>query len=190
MDLKALLIQRQGKGLVGKSMRDAAAAAGQCIQAMHSSNLVWTDLKPENFVLTVDEDGENGLSGVKGIDLESAIPYGNSPVDYSPEACPPEFARAFIKGEAPEFILDPSYDMWSLGMMLYELSTGRAYFEGRSPVTITKTLSSAIFEADVSKVEKNKQLKSLIQQCLSVNPKKRPSITQFLLHPYFITTGF
>lgn len=189
MDLKALLIQRQARGLEGKAMRDAAVAAGQCIQAMHSSDLVWTDLKPENFVLTVDEDGDDGLSGVKGIDLESAIPFGNNPVDYSPEACPPEFAQAFIKGDAPEFILDPSYDMWSLGMMLYELSTGRAYFEGRSPVTITKTLSSSIFEADVSKVEDNKLLRDLIRECLNVNPKKRPSITQFLLHPYFITSG-
>lgn len=187
-DLKALLVKREGRGLSSRAMRDAASAAGQCIQAMHSSSMVWTDLKVENFVLTVDSDGEDGLEGVKGIDLESAMPFGGNPVDYSPEACPPEFATAFIKGDAPDFVLDPSYDMWSVGMMLYELSTGRAYFEGKTPVTITKTLASG-FNADVKKVD-NALLRDLIQQCLNSDPKKRPNITQYLFHPFFLTTGF
>jgi len=32
-------------------------------------------------------------------------------------------------------------------------------------------------------------MKSLIQSCLQVDPKKRPSIAQVMLHPYFLTTG-
>merc|ERR1711865_1087604 len=35
----------------------------------------------------------------------------------------------------------------------------------------------------------NKLYLELILQCLQVNPNKRPSITQILLHPYFLTTG-
>lgn len=191
IDLKGLLINRRGRGFSGKFMRDAAAAAGQCVQAMHRAKLVWTDLKTENFVLTGNDtnlSGENGLTGVKGIDLESARPFGSTPVDYSPEACPPEFASAFVKGEGGDFVLDPSYDMWSLGMLMYELSTGRAYFENKSPVTITKTLSNPEFRVDVSKV-RDAKLRELIESCLEIDPKKRPSIVQFLLHPFFTTTG-
>ena len=180
MDLKELLASRGFRGFSGKEMRDVAAAAGQCVQAMHAAQLVWTDLKSENFVVTDD--------GIRGIDLESAIRFKGNPVDYSPEACPPEFASAFLKGEAGYFELDPSYDMWSMGMLLYELSTGKGYFEGKSAGYITKTVRNEEFVPDVSPVE-DANLRDLIKECLRSDPKKRPDITQFLLHPYFTTTG-
>jgi serine/threonine protein kinase len=130
----------------------------------------------------------DGLKGIKAIDLESAMPIRSNPVDYSPEACPPEFARSFLNGEGEEFVLEKSYDLWSLGMMLYELSTGRAYFEGRTPLVITRTLRQEDFEPDVSAVQDDK-LRDLISQCMQLDPRKRPNIALFLLHPYFITTG-
>ncbi|KAL3765208.1 hypothetical protein ACHAWU_010399 [Discostella pseudostelligera] len=197
-DLKALLSARKGMPLRGRALRDAAVSAGQCIQAVHSSNVVWTDLKTENFVLVNsdifnkevrDVDGSMGMPGVKGIDLESVVAKGGNPIDYTPEACPPEFAKALMGGYGEEFVLDYSYDMWSLGMMLYELSTGTAYFDKKSPSIVTKLLCADTFEVDVSKVPDDK-LRDLIGKCLSVDPRKRPDITGFLLHPYFLTTGF
>ncbi|GFH61419.1 hypothetical protein CTEN210_17895 [Chaetoceros tenuissimus] len=188
-DLKAILAERGGRGFEGRAMRDAASAALQCIQAMHSSGIVWTDMKSENFVIVSDEIGDNGnLPGVKGIDLESAIPRGANPVDFSPEACPPEFANAFISGEGLSFKLDYSYDIWSYGMMLYELTTGRSYFGNKTPAQITKSLQYSNFKADVSAVS-DSRLRDLISLCLQPDPKKRPGVTQLLLHPYFLTSG-
>ena len=192
-DLKGLLIQRKGVGFDGKALRDGAVVAAQCIQDMHSARLVWTDLKSENFIITgsnnLDEIYDDDiLTRMRGIDLESAIPHGNTPVDYSPEACPPEFASAFVKGEATDFQLDYSYDMWSFGMFLYEMNTGRSYFENKSPITITKALQNPKFRADVSKVEDPK-LRDLIESCLDVNPDNRPNIAQVLIHPFFTTSG-
>lgn len=188
-DLRAILNERGGRGFEGKAMRDAASAALQCVQAMHSSGIVWTDLKTENFVIVSDEIGDNGmLPGVKGIDLESAIPRGKNPVDFSPEACPPEFASAFIAGEGLNFKLDYSYDIWSYGMMLFELTTGKPYFDNKTPAQITMALQYE-FEADLSSVSDDK-LRDLIKNCLKYDPKKRPGVTQLLLHPYFLSTGF
>ncbi|KAL3809304.1 hypothetical protein ACHAXA_009428 [Cyclostephanos tholiformis] len=197
-DLKALLSARKGRPIRGRALRDAASAAGQCIQAVHSSNLVWTDLKTENFIVVKvdnfneevnDVNGGMGLPGVKGIDLESVIARGGNPIDYTPEACPPEFARAYMDGCGGEFVLDYSYDIWSLGMMLYELSTGKPYFGNKSPSVVTRELCADTFVADVSEVPDAK-LRDLIGKCLSLQPGRRPDITGFLLHPYFITTGF
>jgi len=187
-NLKDVMAARMNQGLEGRAMRQAAVALAQCIQAMHTTSLVWTDLKAENFVVTTDSIGDGNFDGVKGIDLESVVPMGGPPLDYSPEACPPEFAEAFLSGYGLDFKVDYHYDIWSLGMLLYELSTGKTYFAGKSPPQITKVLRSPGFEADVSAVPDNR-LRDLIQQCLNCNPDKRPGITQVLLHPYFLTTG-
>ena len=190
-DLKTVLAEREGRGLEGRAMRDAAHAAALCVQAVHSAKMVWTDLKPENFVTTSESIGADpgeGLQGVKGIDLESAMPVGENPVDYSPEACPPEFAEAFQEGRALEFVLEYNYDAWSLGMLLYELATGKPYFVAETAEQITEALAAPDFKADVREVE-GKMLRNLIGKCLQKKPGRRPSISEILLHPYFITTG-
>lgn len=179
---------RKNRGLTGTSMRDAAAAAGQCVQALHRSRLVWTDLKPENFVLMEEPKDEAGGLVIRAIDLESAQKFRDSPSDFSPEVCPPEFARALLSGNAPKFVLQPTYDMWSLGMFLYEMSVGTPYWGGLTGTTITRTLEKDDFEADVSAVE-DPNLRDLIGKCLQRDPRRRISITAFLLHPYFTTTG-
>lgn len=185
-DLKSHLTSK-GR-LEGKDLRDACIAAAQCVQALHSVGLVWTDLKTENFVV-MPEGGD-----VKGIDLESAMPVGDNPVDYSPEACPPEFATAFLAGEGPYFELNPTYDVWSLGMLMLELSTGRGYFDGKGPAQITKLLRDS--KEDMLPIQKQLQeisddrLKDLLKRCLQKDPKKRPNMAQILLHPYFITSPF
>jgi hypothetical protein len=180
-DLKSYLNSR-GK-LEGKELRDACISATQCVQALHSVGLVWTDLKTENFV--VMPNGE-----VKGIDLESCMPVGDNPVDYSPEACPPEFAEAFLAGDGPYFQLDKTYDIWSLGMLMLELATGRGYFDGKNPAQITKILRDSEEGIILDDIECDERLKDLIRRCLQRNPQKRPNMAQILLHPYFIVSPF
>ena len=99
----------------------------------------------------------------------------DNPVDYSPESCPPEFAQAFLKGDGPFFELDYSYDVWSYGIFLYELSTGEGAFDGKSPAQVTKCLSNPDHEIDVDKVS-DPRLRNLVKLCLQKDPKQRPSI--------------
>lgn len=158
---------------------DCALTALKCVEALHAVRLVWNDLKTENFV--VIEDTKGGVS-FRAIDLESCMPVKNPPVDYTPEACPPEFAKSFLDGDAETFSLEYSYDVWSYGMFLYEITTGRGFFDGYSAEKITKSLLT--FNADVDKIE-NPDLADLISQCLSRNPKDRPSIARIGRHPFF-----
>lgn len=177
-DVKAFMPKVGGR-LEGELLLDCALTALRCVEALHGVRLVWNDLKTENFV--VIEDARGGVS-FRGIDLESCMLVRTPPVDYTPEACPPEFARSFLDGDAESFSLEYSYDVWSYGMFLYEICTGRGFFDGVSAEKITKELPA--FEPNVDKVE-DPVLADLIMQCLSRNPKDRPTIARIFKHPYF-----
>ena len=209
-NLRAYLSERKS-GLSGSDLRRAAYNIVRCIEAMHSSGLVWTDLKTENFVVM---SSGNGPPSVKGIDLESAVPVKSSPEDYSPEACPPEFAMAEKAGEGYQFKCLKNYDTWSAGMVFYELATGKSYFAGQSEGNMLNMLATAGREGGKNAVKnavntgkqtivdpnnsntlkgldaiEDSGFRNLVKSCLSINPNKRPSIGQILLNPYFLTTG-
>jgi serine/threonine protein kinase len=208
-DVKAFMPKVGGK-LEGQMLYDCATTALACVQALHGAKLVWNDLKTENFVVIEDNTVGGGGYSFKGIDLESCMPVRECPVDYTPEACPPEFARAFLAGEADTFLLEYSYDVWyealivgvcsfhrpcrllftfsfscicrSYGMFLYEISTGRGFFDGYTAEKITKMLPD--FEPNVDNVP-DPQLADLISKCLAIDPKSRPSFVRISRHPYF-----
>jgi serine/threonine protein kinase len=150
------------------------------VKRVGDAGLVWTDAKIENMVV------KGGR--VKGIDLESAVKAGSNPVDYSPEACPPEFAVDFLKNGGETFVVKRSYDSWSLGMLFYNIYTGRGYFEGKTAGTITKSLAVPNFEPDFRGIDDD-NLRDLCEKLCRHEPKKRIGITRALLHPYFTQSG-
>jgi hypothetical protein len=90
-------------------------SAAKCLDILHNkARLVYTDLKAENliFMSSNDQQLSNANINIKGIDLESCISVKGHPLDYTPEACPPEFAIKHLNGQAYDFTLEYSYDIW------------------------------------------------------------------------------
>jgi Protein kinase domain len=177
---------RSRKGSMNEDeIKSALHTAARCIDTLHRSKLIWTDLKAENFVrMNSDDDGGGGAVVFKGVDLESAIPLRGNPLDYTPEASPPEFAKAYLDGEAYDFVLDYSYDIWSFGMLAYELVHGNGFFGKKAPTQIVKSLALDFQPPNIDHFEDEK-LRDLVQRCLSLDPKKRPSASWVLNHGYF-----
>lgn len=128
--------------LAGPSLRDALrlrgrfsprealallepAAAG--IAAAHSAGLVHRDVKPENILL-----GTDGTVKVTDFGLARAAAAASDPDEREFAASPHYVAPEVVRGGE----VGPATDVYSLGIVLYELLTGQRPFDGDSPSDI------------------------------------------------------
>jgi len=171
-------------------LRNIAWTAVQCLRDMHSKQMVWTDLKSQNLVVFFEEQGgsarhpQNTLTTVKGIDVESAVPHGSTPLDYTPRQSPPELAIRFLQGKASQMPVDYHFDIWSLGVLLHEMATGKHYFEGQKDHEAIATQLKNTGGLNIQEVA-DIQLRDVIHRCLHLDPSQRPTIEQVAQHSYF-----
>jgi tetratricopeptide (TPR) repeat protein len=120
-DLKSL-ISLSGALSVDKALK-IAIQVGEALRAAHRKNIVHQDLKPQNIM--VDPNGrvsvtDFGLATLKSVEGTSGPAGGvGTPLYISPEQ-----ARG-----APA---DPRSDIYSFGVVLFEMLTGREPFQGGS----------------------------------------------------------
>jgi serine/threonine protein kinase/lipopolysaccharide biosynthesis regulator YciM len=162
-DLKRL-IRKMGH----LSAAHAIPIAKQICEAMeeaHRLGVVHRDLKPQNVM--VDEEGNVRIMDF-GIarSLESKGITGARVMIGTPEYMSPEQ----VEGKD----VDQRSDIYSLGVMLYEMVTGRVPFEGDTPFTIGMKHKG---EAPKNPIELNaripEDLSDLILKCLEKDKDKR-----------------
>jgi serine/threonine-protein kinase len=143
------------------------------IEAAHGRNIVHRDLKPANIKITPE-----GV--VKILDFGLAKASAPEPVGH-PETSPTLTMGGTVAGTvlgtagymAPEQArgktADQRSDVWSFGVVVYELLTGKRAFQGES---VVETLGAVIHqEPDWGVVPE--QARRLLRWCLEKDPKKR-----------------
>jgi serine/threonine-protein kinase len=162
-------------------MDDALAVARQiaeALEAAHEKGIIHRDLKPANIAFT--REGQ-----VKVLDFGLAKAVENGPattnLTHSPTLSVMATQAGVILGTAaymsPEqakgLPADARSDLFSFGVLLYEMLVGRAPFQGE---TAPDVLASVVArEADLSALPANlnPRLIELVQRCLEKNPKRR-----------------
>jgi serine/threonine protein kinase/Flp pilus assembly protein TadD len=163
-DLKRL-IRKIGQLPAGRAVSIARQIADGLAEA-HAHGIVHRDLKPQNIM--VDEGG-----GVHIMDfgiarsLEKKGLTGAGVMIGTPEYMSPEQ----VEGKP----IDARSDIYSLGIILYEMTTGRVPFEGDTPFTIgVKHKSEAPQDPRTHNPQLPEDLAALILRCLEKDREKRP----------------
>src|SRR5438046_3178536 len=118
---------------------DVGIQIAEALEKAHRQGIVHRDLKPGNIMLT--------KPGVKLLDfgLAKRLPQGSTqPLTAMATASEPLTAQGTIVGTlqymAPEQLegkaADARTDIFALGAVLYEMTTGRKAFEGKSQASI------------------------------------------------------
>ena len=148
------------------------------LEAAHEAGIVHRDLKPAN--VRIRPDGT-----VKVLDFGLAKTWqeegGDSSLSLSPTVTRHATMEGVILGTAaymaPEQArgrpVDKRADIWAFGVVLWEMLTGRALFDGE---TVTDVLAAVLTrEPDLAALPAGtpSALRQLLRRCLERNPKNR-----------------
>ncbi|MFZ4517451.1 MAG: Stk1 family PASTA domain-containing Ser/Thr kinase [Microthrixaceae bacterium] len=112
--------------------RRAAEIAGEVAAALgsaHSRGVVHRDIKPGNVLLT-----SNGQAKVTDFGIARALSSADE--DLTQAGSVMGTATYFSPEQAQGLPVDPRTDLYSLGVVLYEMVTGRPPFTGETPLAI------------------------------------------------------
>jgi len=164
-DLKSL-IHRIGALPVGKAVSIARQVC-EGLEEAHRVGVVHRDMKPQNIM--IDREGnarimDFGIArSVRGKGITGADVLIGTPEYMSPEQ---------VDGKEA----GPRSDLYSLGIVLFEMLTGRLPFEGETPLSVAvKQKSEAPPDPRALNRQIPEDLARIVLQCLDKAPERRPA---------------
>lgn len=163
-----------------REILDVGADVADALAEAHAAGIVHRDIKPGNIYLTARGQAKVLDFGIARID-ESVDDAGvdlEAPTVNAPDLTRPGTAMGTVTYMSPEQVLgkrvDSSTDVFSLGVVLYEMATESLPFSGKTSGAI---FDQIIHSAPTSPVTLNRtiprDLERIISRCLEKDPGRR-----------------
>jgi serine/threonine protein kinase/predicted ATPase len=181
------IVQELIEGRTLRSLQDDAPTAvlvaevgrqvARALAAAHAAGITHRDVKPENIMLRAD-----GL--VKVLDFGLARLADPDPTASAAEPTRFETEVGLVVGtpaymspeQAGGGAVGPAADVFSLGVVLYELLAGRLPFAGSSPLSmIAAILTAHPTPLDVVRADAPRALSDVVHRMLEKEPDRRPT---------------
>ena len=149
----------------------------EIIKYLHSLNIIYRDIKPENILLDKDYN-------VKLCDYGWATYFtpGKFLTVYcgTPEYVSPEMLKKYPYNE--------KVDIWGIGVLIFELVFGYAPFSSNFNEDRYNNIKSGKIKWPDDLNEEYQKIKDLIEKILKVNPNDRISLNDIENHPWLKNT--
>ncbi len=160
------------------------------LEAAHGLGIIHRDLKPANLFLTRAADGGPHVKVVDFGISKITDPQALAPLRDSTPTFNEVTASTAVLGSprymAPEQIrsskhVDARADIWSVGVVLYQLLTGRHAFEAESPVlSSVKVLTAEPEPLSAVAPHVPREIEAVVVACLAKEPEARPASARAL----------
>ncbi len=163
-------IEKKGQ-LSFKEAVSIAIQVGRGIEAAHNKHIVHRDIKPQNIIISTEGKVKVTDFGIARATNNNTI---NSEVMGSVHYASPEQARnGFVDGKS---------DIYSLGIVMYEMVTGRVPFDGESAVAIAiQHLQEEMVNPSAYAPDLPISLEKIILKCTQKSPDRRYATISDLL---------
>ena len=141
------------------------------LQYIHSKNIIHRDIKTQNIFLMKNgkvKIGDFGISKALTNTKNNASTIIGTPYYFSPE---------IINGEPYNY----KTDIWSLGVVLYEMCCLKLPFESNNIAQLSIKILRGKYDPIPNRYSKN--MANLIKQMLNIDQKLRPSIFEVIQSP-------
>jgi eukaryotic-like serine/threonine-protein kinase len=180
IDGQTLSHRIEGRPMKLAEVLDVAIAVADALAAAHTQGIVHRDIKPGNIFIT--RTGQTkvldfGLAKYTAEQLARETPASSSMATVDPRLTNPGTAVGTVAYMSPEQAmgeeLDGRTDLFSLGLVIYEMATGRLAFSGATTAAI---FDGILNRQPVAPAKLNPQLPPRIEEILNKALEKDPKL--------------
>jgi len=158
------------KGLDVNAIRDIFNKLNKALVVMNNNNIFHGDIKPEHILISEKDENNIEFKFTDFFNFNSIIK------NYSIYTAP-EIQNSTKENNS----FDIKSDLWSIGLILYELYFGKIPFEMED----IQKMKDKNYKIRLSKADKENNFNDLIEKLLKINVNERISFNDYLNHNFW-----
>ncbi len=164
-------IQSQGRLPLALALTISQAVASALVAA-HAKRVVHRDIKPENILLTSRGEIKVADFGIARASTNQTLIHTKSIVGSAQYISPEQARGGFV---------DEKSDLYALGVIMYEMLTGKPPFDGPSPIAVAlRHIHDEPQPIRRLRPDLPKPVEAIVMRLLAKSPEERPSSAQTL----------